>query len=197
MCRPSWRMIRRSSSVSTGCRARAARRAYPACVVHSFTAPHVMCTAVYGAPTTAEPRPCTRGATRSRQPRPPPQRRDAARAGRLAVGPEHRCDGLAVPELLEGPDRQERREVRVAVGGRDEQIAQVADGVVLDVVHVAQTPQGGVVERVGGRHRSRSPRGRPGPHGACRSRGPTACPPFVAEAAADGRRHVPNGRRAR
>ena len=35
------------------------------------------------------------------------------------------------------------------MGGRDEQIAQVADGVMLDVVHVAQTPQGGVVERVG------------------------------------------------
>jgi hypothetical protein len=88
-----------------------------------------------------------------RHPIPPaeaaPQRRDAARAGWLAVGPEHGGDGLAVPELLEGPDRQERRQVRVAVGGRHEQIPEVADRVVLDVVHVAQAPKGGVVERVG------------------------------------------------
>jgi hypothetical protein len=43
-----------------------------------------------------------------------------------------------VPELLEGPHREERRHLGIVVRGRDQQVAQVADGVVLDVVHVAE-----------------------------------------------------------
>ena len=79
-----------------------------------------------------------------------------------------------------------------------EQIAQVADGVMLDVVHVAQTPQGGVVERVGAEGIEVDPlEVDPARMALVGLEVQLRCPPFVAEAAADGRRHAPNGRRAR
>ncbi len=70
-------------------------------------------------------------------------------AAGLAVGLEHLADGLAVEVLLEGPERQERGDLVVEVGIGDQHVAQVDDRVVLDVVHVAQAPQGGRIERIG------------------------------------------------
>ena len=66
---------------------------------------------------------------------------DPRPAGDLVVRPEHLADRLAVPELLVGPHREEGGDDRVVVGASHEQVAQVAHGVVLDVVHVAQAPQ--------------------------------------------------------
>ena len=50
---------------------------------------------------------------------------------------------MASPCHISSKTQQERKEVmrRVLVGRRQEQVAQVAHGVVLDVVHVAQRPQ--------------------------------------------------------
>jgi RNA polymerase sigma-70 factor, ECF subfamily len=59
----------------------------------------------------------------------------------LAVGPEHLADSLAVPHLLEDPAGEERGDHRVAVRRGEEEITQVADGMVLDVVHVAQAAE--------------------------------------------------------
>ena len=78
-------------------------------------------------------------------PAPVAQRGDARRTRLLAVGLEHLPDGLAVPHLLEDPAGEEGGDRRVLVGRRQQEVAQVADGVVLDVVHVAQRAQ-----RVGG-----------------------------------------------
>src|SRR5262249_54347705 len=49
---------------------------------------------------------------------------------------------LAVPVLLENPHRQEGGDLGVGVRRRDQQVAQVADGVALDVGHVTQGAQG-------------------------------------------------------
>ena len=68
----------------------------------------------------------------------------------LVVGVQDPGDGLAVPELLVVPHGEERGHLRVPVGPGHQDVAQVADGVVLDVVHVAQAAQ-----RVGSRGRSR------------------------------------------
>ena len=78
----------------------------------------------------------------SRRRRPLAQRGDAGRARLLAVGLEHLPDGLAVPHLLEHPAGEEGGDGGVLVCRRQEEVAQVADGVVLDVVHVAQTSAG-------------------------------------------------------
>ena len=51
---------------------------------------------------------------------------------------EHLADGLAVPHLLEDPAGQERRDLRVLVGRGEEEVPQVAHGVMLHVVHVLQ-----------------------------------------------------------
>ena len=67
---------------------------------------------------------------------------------RLAVGLQDLADCLAVPVFLVGPDRQEVGHRRVTMQARHEQVAQVADGVVLDVVHVAQAAQCVRVERL-------------------------------------------------
>ena len=66
------------------------------------------------------------------------------------MGVEDAAEGVAVPVLLVAPARQEGRDLRVAMGAGDEHVAQVADGVPLDVVHVAQAPQGVGVEGLGG-----------------------------------------------
>ncbi len=66
------------------------------------------------------------------------QRGDAGSAGDLAMSLEHPPDGVAVPHLLERPAREERGDLGFAVGRRQEQVAQVAHRVVLDVVHVAE-----------------------------------------------------------
>ena len=79
---------------------------------------------------------------------PGPQLTDPGRTGGLAMSGEHRRDRLPVPELLVGPEREERGDLGVGVRRRDEQVTQVADGVVLDVVHVTQAPQGIGVERL-------------------------------------------------
>ena len=68
---------------------------------------------------------------------------DPGRPGLLAVRLEHGPDGLAVPHLLEDPAREERGDLGVLVGRGEQQVTQVAHGVVLHVVHVAQAPQGG------------------------------------------------------
>ena len=60
-----------------------------------------------------------------------------------------RRDGLAVEVLLEGPEREERGDLVVEVGVGHQHVAQVDDRVVLDVVHVAQAPQRGRIERLG------------------------------------------------
>jgi hypothetical protein len=69
-----------------------------------------------------------------------------AAAGHLTVGIEHLTDGLAVPMLLIIPAGEEGRDIRVTVGAGDEHVPEVADGVALDVVHVAQAAQGVRVE---------------------------------------------------
>ena len=55
-------------------------------------------------------------------------------AGFLTMGLEDLADGLAVPHLLVGPAGEEGRNGRVAVGGGEEEVPQIADGVVLDIV---------------------------------------------------------------
>ena len=95
----------------------------------------------------------------------------AAPAGGLVVGLQDLGDGLAVPVLLVAPARQEGGDLGIAVGPGGEQVAQVAGGVPLHVVHVAQAPQGVGVERVaGGRPRSRCRRPRGGPTAGSGSR---------------------------
>ena len=67
---------------------------------------------------------------------------------RPAMRFEHLSDGLAVPHLLEHPTGEERGDGGVLVGRRQQEVAQVAHGVVLDVVHVADAAKGPLVERV-------------------------------------------------
>jgi len=62
------------------------------------------------------------------------------------MGIQYRGNRLAVPILLKAPEREERGDFGIAMGGCDEQIAEVADRVQLDVVHVAQAPQHVVIE---------------------------------------------------
>ena len=50
-------------------------------------------------------------------------------------------DCLAVPELLVVPQREESGHLRVAMGPGDQDVAEVADRVVLHVVHVAQASE--------------------------------------------------------
>ena len=79
------------------------------------------------------------------------RRRDCgqpAPSGGLVVGPQDLGDRLAVPVLLVAPARQEGRDLGVAVGPGGEEVAQVARGVSLHVVHVAEAAQGGGVERM-------------------------------------------------
>jgi hypothetical protein len=57
------------------------------------------------------------------------------------MGLEDLGDRLTVPELLVVPQGEERGDLRVPVGAGHQYIAQVADGVVLDVVHVAEASQ--------------------------------------------------------
>jgi hypothetical protein len=59
----------------------------------------------------------------------------------LTVVVQHLPQRLAVPVLLEVPEREEGRHVGVVVGPGVQEVAQVARRVVLDVVHVAQAPQ--------------------------------------------------------
>ncbi len=75
-------------------------------------------------------------------------RRHPVPARRFAVGSEHRAECFAVPVLLECPHREERRHLVVTMRRGHEKVAQVADRVVLDVVHVADAPQRVVVERI-------------------------------------------------
>ena len=75
-------------------------------------------------------------------------RTDAVTSIGLTMGGEHRTQCLAVPVLLERPHREERRHLVVTVCGSHQQVAEVADGVVLDVVHVADAAQRGGVERL-------------------------------------------------
>ena len=66
---------------------------------------------------------------------------DARPAGDLAVCPQHLADRLAVPELLVRPHGEKAGDHRIVVGTGHEEVAQVAHGVVLDVVHVPQAAQ--------------------------------------------------------
>ena len=93
-----------------------------------------------------------------------PRRRQPVPTGGLVVGAQDLADGLAVPVLLVAPAGEEGRDLGVAVGPGDEQVPQVAGGVTLHVVHVAEAAQGGGVEGVAGgrpRSRCRPPRGGP------------------------------------
>ena len=69
---------------------------------------------------------------------PPAQGSQSYGPERFAMGLEDGPDGLAVPELLVGPTGQEGCHVGILVGRGQKEIAQVADRVVLDVVHIAQ-----------------------------------------------------------
>ena len=73
---------------------------------------------------------------------------DPGVARRLAVGFEDLAQGLAVPVLLEVPQRQKRRDLRIVVGGREEEVTQVQDGVIFDVVHVANAPERRLIQRL-------------------------------------------------
>ena len=59
-------------------------------------------------------------------------------ARQLSMGVEDLGDGVAVPVLLVAPACEEGRQIRVAVGLRDQDVTQVTHGVAFDVVHVAQ-----------------------------------------------------------
>ena len=90
------------------------------------------------------------------------------------------------------PTGEEGGDLGVAVGPGDEHVAQVADGVVLHVVHVAQAAQR--LRRQWLRHgtsRSRCPRGRASPRGFGRWRYRRSCSLFVAGAGED---DLPSGR---
>ena len=76
-----------------------------------------------------------------------PQFGDPWRACLLAVRLEDASDGLAVPHLLEDPAGEERGDLGLLMRRRQQEVAQVADRVVLHVVHVAQRAQ--VVGREG------------------------------------------------
>ena len=77
-----------------------------------------------------------------------PRRRQSVPARGLVVGPQDLRDGLTVPVLLVAPAGQEGRDLGVAVGPGGEQVAQVAGGVPLHVVHVAEAAHGVRVEGV-------------------------------------------------
>jgi hypothetical protein len=70
------------------------------------------------------------------------QRGNSRRTRLLAVGLKDLPDCFTVPHLLERPTGQEGGDGRVLVRRRQQQVTQVADGVVLHVVHVAQRAQG-------------------------------------------------------
>ncbi len=115
-------------------------------MVHSFTAPQVSDTVTMCSVSTDA------NIVPSVPSRPLPTRSpggvDARPAGDLVVGAQHLADRLAVPELLVRPHREEAGDDRVVVGAGHEQVAQVAHGVVLDVVHVAQAAQRVVGQRL-------------------------------------------------
>ena len=71
---------------------------------------------------------------------------DAGATVHFVVTFEHLGQRLPVPELLERPHRQERRDLGILVSRRDQQVTHVADRVVLDVVGVAKTAQHVVIE---------------------------------------------------
>ena len=82
---------------------------------------------------------------------------EAAGTRRARRGPRGPADRLAVPVLLVAPAGQEGGDVGVPVGPGEQEVPQVAHGVALDVVHVAQAPEG-----VGGQGRaSKHPRSIP------------------------------------
>ncbi len=62
-------------------------------------------------------------------------------AAGLAVSLQHSTQGLAVPVLLEAPHGEERGDLGVVVGLGVEQVPEVAGGVLLHVVHVAEAAQ--------------------------------------------------------
>ena len=69
------------------------------------------------------------------------QRGNPRGAGDLIVGGQHTSDGLAVPHLLEDPTGQEGGDLRILVRRGEQEVPQVAHGVMLHVVHVAQASQ--------------------------------------------------------
>ena len=97
-------------------------------------------------PTSAEPTAPTSGRS-GRGRRGAPDRPTRAAPDGPAVGGEHVTERLAVPQLLVDPAPQERGDLGVGVGRGHEQVAEVADRVQLDVVHVLDAPQRVVVER--------------------------------------------------
>jgi hypothetical protein len=70
-----------------------------------------------------------------------PQGGDAGRTCLFPVHLKHLANRLAVPHLLEDPAGEERGDSGVLMGGRKEEIPQIADRVMLYVVHVAQRPE--------------------------------------------------------
>ena len=78
------------------------------------------------------------------------KRFDSLVVRRLSVGLQDLSECLAVPVLLVRPDREERRHGGIPVERRHQQVAEVADGVVLHVVHVPDAAKGRLVEWLSG-----------------------------------------------
>ncbi len=88
------------------------------------------------------------GRSASRRGRRPTGRGQPAPAGGFSVGAQYLGERLAVPVLLVAPARQEGGDLGVSVGAGGQKVAQVAGGVPLHVVHVAEAAQGVAVERL-------------------------------------------------
>ena len=70
-----------------------------------------------------------------------PHGRHPWRAGGFTVDGQHPPQRFAVPVLLEVPQCEELGDLGVVVGAGVQQVAQVAGGVLLDVVHVSDAAQ--------------------------------------------------------
>jgi hypothetical protein len=81
-------------------------------------------------------------------PQPLAGRADPRAARRFAMRGEDGPDGFTVVHLLEVPQGEEGRDRGIPVGGGHEQVAEVADRVVLDVVHVTEAAQRVGIERL-------------------------------------------------
>ena len=68
--------------------------------------------------------------------------------GYLTMCLENLADGISVPVLLIGPDGEELGHHRISVQLGHEEVTEVADRVVLDVVHIAKASQCLVIEGV-------------------------------------------------
>ena len=146
---------------------------------HSLAAPHAMCTATKSLPTSPPSSDCLIGSSRSFQPSLSAVGLQLVEVDGDAVLAEHRGERLAVPELLAVPHRHEGADLGLLVRRGGQQIAQVADGVIFDVAHIAQRAQRRRRQRAGCRRRrsrDRPRRRRWSSSCTCRCRMPWCCP---------------------